>query len=297
MEELRRSFPSREGREEASRESAPSLLDNPAELEWWVRYQLLSVAPGANVAEGKRYIRTDIRPILPSIHVPVLVFYRPEVWAGFRDSSRYLAEHIPGAARRELPGEDSLLWLGDQHAVHQSIDAFLDEVRSEEAMFERTLATVLFTDIVGSTQKAGDLGDRAWRELVERHHALVRAMLARYRGTEIDTAGDGFFASFDGPARAVRCAQAIVHAVRDLGIEIRAGLHTGEVETINRKVGGIAVTIGARAAAQAQPGEVLVSSTVKDLVAGSGLTFEDAGEQELRGVPDRWRLYRVVSGS
>ena len=157
------------------------------------------------------------------------------------------------------------------------------------------LATVLFTDVAGSTEKAAELGDRRWKELVEEHHRRVRGQLARYRGVEVDTAGDGFFASFDGPARAVRCARSIVDAVAPLGIEVRAGVHTGEVETIDGKVGGMAVVIGARVGASAGPSEVLVSQTVKDLVAGSGLAFEDAGDHELKGVPDHWRLYRVVS--
>jgi class 3 adenylate cyclase len=168
-------------------------------------------------------------------------------------------------------------------------------VRSEEADLDRILATVLFTDIVRSTQKVAELGDAGWRELVERHHATLRSLLARYRGREVDTAGDGFFASFDGPARAVRCAQTAVEAVRPLGIEIRAGVHTGEVESIGGKVGGLAVTIGARVGAMAKPSEVLVSQTVKDLVAGSGLLFEEAGDYELRGVPETRRLYRAVN--
>jgi class 3 adenylate cyclase len=155
------------------------------------------------------------------------------------------------------------------------------------------LATILFTDIVGSTAKAAELGDRAWRDLVQRHHALVRAQLDRFRGRELDTAGDGFFAAFDGPIRAIRCATAIEHSVRDLGLEVRAGLHTGECETVAEKLAGIAVNVGARVASQAQPGEVLVSSTVKDLVAGSGLSFQDRGEHELKGVPGEWRLYAV----
>jgi class 3 adenylate cyclase len=171
---------------------------------------------------------------------------------------------------------------------------FLAEVRWEDARFERVLATVLFTDIVGSTHMTAEAGDSAWRDLLQKHHALVRSLLARYRGREIDTAGDGFFATFDGPARAIRCARAIVDGLRGLGMEIRAGLHTGECETIAGKVGGIAVDIGARVAALAGPNEVLVSGTVRDLVAGSGLVFEDAGDHELKGIPDRWHLYRVV---
>ena len=176
--------------------------------------------------------------------------------------------------------------------VIDEIGRFLGSVRDEEASFDRVLASVLFTDIVGSTEKAAELGDRRWRETVEGHHATVRAILGRYHGVEIDTAGDGFFATFDGPARAVRCAQAIVEAVRPLELEVRAGVHTGEVETIDGKTGGIAVNIGARVGGMARPSEVLVSSTVKDLVAGSGLVFEDRGERDLKGIPDRWHLYR-----
>jgi class 3 adenylate cyclase len=175
-----------------------------------------------------------------------------------------------------------------------AMERFLGGIKQEDASFDRALATVVFTDMVGSTQAAATKGDRTWKELVERHHAIVRALLMRYHGTEIDTAGDGFFATFDGPARGIRCAQAIIEAVRPLGIEVRTGVHTGEVESIDNKVGGIAVAIGARVAGKADPSEVLVSQTVKDLVAGSGLTFEDAGEHELKGVPDRWHLYRVV---
>ena len=176
-----------------------------------------------------------------------------------------------------------------------AIDRFVDEIRHVEAEFDRYLASVLFTDIVGSTEQAASLGDKGWAELVTRHHGIVRTMLARYRGTEIDTAGDGFFASFDGPARAVRCAQQIAEAVQPLGLKIRAGVHTGEVQMVDGKIAGMTVVIGARVGAKAEASEVLVSQTVKDLVAGSDLIFEDAGEHELKGVPDRWHLYRVVS--
>jgi class 3 adenylate cyclase len=175
------------------------------------------------------------------------------------------------------------------------IRAFLSEVRAEEVEVDRVLATVLFTDIVGSTAKAAELGDHSWRVLVERHHSAVRAILRRYRGREVETSGDGSFASFDGPARAVRCAQVIVDAAKTLGLEIRAGLHTGEVETIDEKVGGIAVHIGARVGARAEPSEILVTSTVKDLTAGSGLVSEDVGEHDLKGIPDRWHLFRIAA--
>jgi class 3 adenylate cyclase len=192
----------------------------------------------------------------------------------------------------ELEGDDHF-WPMDDIVPH--IASFLDSIRAEKAVFDRVLATVLFTDIVDSTERAATMGDRAWREMLVRHHATVRAMLGRYRGREVDTAGDAFFATFDGPARAIRCAAAISEAVRTLGIEIRAGLHTGEVELEGNEVRGIAVHIGARVGALAGPSEVLVSQTVKDLVAGSGLTFEDAGEHDMKGIPDRWRVYRVIA--
>jgi class 3 adenylate cyclase len=185
--------------------------------------------------------------------------------------------------------------VGDPDAFVDEVERFVIALGPVEAELDRALATVLFTDVVGSTERAAELGDRRWKELVEEHHRRVRGQLARYRGVEVDTAGDGFFAAFDGPARAVRCATSIVDAVRPLGVEVRAGVHTGEVETIDGKVGGMAVVIGARVGAAAGPSEVLVSQTVKDLVAGSGLVFEDAGERELKGVPDRWRLYRLAS--
>ena len=185
--------------------------------------------------------------------------------------------------------------MGRQEDLLDEIERFVAAVRDDEAELDRVLATVMFTDIVGSTEKAAELGDKGWGDLVERHHGVVRAMLGRFRGTEVDTAGDGFFATFDGPARGVRCAQAITSAVRDLGIEVRAGVHTGEVETIAGKAGGIAVNVGARIASIAGPSEVLVSHTVQGLVSGSGLVFEDAGEHELKGVPERWHLYRAVA--
>ena len=186
-------------------------------------------------------------------------------------------------------------WYGRGDAILREIRELLEDVGRQDLVFDRVLATVLFTDIVEGTSKVAKLGDRGWKELLASHHATVRGLLSTYRGREVDTAGDGFFAAFDGPARGVRCAQKIAEAVRPLGLEIRAGLHTGEVETIDGKIGGIAVIIGARVSALAGPSEILVSQTVKDLVAGSGLAFEDAGEHELKGVPDRWHLYRVAS--
>ena len=205
-----------------------------------------------------------------------------------------MARSIAGARLSELPGDSTWLWVGDQTAVHGAIDAFCDDIGRERSELERVLATVMFTDIVGSTEKLAEVGDRAWKDLVERHHAHVRALLDRFRGVEIDTAGDGFFATFDGPARAIRCARAIVESVRPLGIEVRAGLHTGECERIDGKVGGLAVNIGARVGAVAGPSEVLVSQTVKDLMVGSGAGFDDRGERELKGIPGTWRLFAVT---
>jgi class 3 adenylate cyclase len=235
---------------------------------------------------------TDVRDLLPSIRVPTLVVHRREDRDFPIEHGRYLAEHIPGADLVELPGA-AHAWDADD-ALTSEVGRFLATVHQEEVELDRFLATVLFTDIVDSTGLASERGDVAWKQLLEHHHRIVRGQLARYRGTEMDTAGDGFFATFDGPARAVRCALAIVAGVRDLGLEIRAGVHTGEMQMIDGKGGGIAVTLGARISAIAGPSEVLVSPTVRDLVAGSGLAFGDRGEHELKGVPERWHLYEVL---
>jgi class 3 adenylate cyclase len=208
------------------------------------------------------------------------------------EGSRYMAERIEAARYVELPGEDHLPFLGDQDQILDEIEEFLTGVRRGPEP-DRVLATVLFTDIVGSTERAAELGDRRWRELLEAHHAAVRRELERFRGREMDTAGDGFLATFDGPARAIRCATAVRNVVEAVGLSIRAGLHTGECEMHGGRIAGIAVHMGARIAASAGPGEVLVSSTVKDLVAGSGIEFEDRGIHELKGVPGDWRLYAV----
>jgi class 3 adenylate cyclase len=212
-----------------------------------------------------------------------------------REGSRFIASQVPGARHVELPGPDHAPFAGDADSYVEEIERFLSENWAERAWEDteqdRVLATVLFTDIVGSTAKAAELGDARWREMLSQHHALIRRLLVRFRGTELDTAGDGFFASFDGPARAIRCACAITEEVKALGLEVRAGLHTGECELLDGKVGGIAVHIGARVAKEARPGEVLVSSTVKDLVAGSRLQFSDRGAAELKGVPGEWRLF------
>jgi class 3 adenylate cyclase len=270
----------------------PPVAGDREYVDWWHRYTLLSEAPGSTIAHIRKYIYADVRSILPSIHVPTLAFQRADSENdSYASGTRFLAQRIPGARLEELPGRDRSPWVGDQEAVLRTIDAFLGDVRREHLELERVLATILFTDIVGSTQKAAELGDAAWRVLVERHHAGVRTLLERFRGQEVDTAGDGFFATFDGPARAIRCAQAIVENGRALGIEVRAGLHTGECELIDGKIGGLTINIGARIASAARPSEVLVSQTVKDLVVGSALSFEDLGNHELKGVPGTWRLY------
>ena len=231
--------------------------------------------------------------------VPTLVIHGDSDRVVPVEASRYLAERIPAARAVELAGVDHLPAGADLGRLCDELERFLVPVctaadADEEVEPESVLATVLFTDLVGSTAKAAELGDRGWRELLEQHHGQIRGQLARFRGVELDTAGDGFFARFDGPARAIRCACAAREAVAELGLEIRAGLHTGECELLDGKVTGIAVSIGARVAAEAGPGEVLVSSTVKDLVAGSGLEFEDRGLHALKGVPGEWRLFRVA---
>jgi class 3 adenylate cyclase len=270
----------------------PDSVDDAELLRHFASWMRDGGAPGDIVALLQVDMDTDVRDILPTIGVPTLVIHRVEDRSAPIAHGRFIAEHLPGATLVELPG--NVHGWPDQDDFSDAVVRFLEQLNRESAEFDRVLATVLFTDMVGSTQRSAALGDRGWRDLVERHHALVRGLLARYRGTEIDTAGDGFFATFDGPARAVRCAEAIVDAVRGIGLEVRTGVHTGEVETIDTKVGGIAVNIGARIGAIAEASEVLVSSTVKDLTAGSGLVFEDAGEHELKGIPDRWRLYRVA---
>jgi class 3 adenylate cyclase len=259
----------------------------------------VSVSPGSAAAYIRMNMDVDVCDVLPLVRVPTMVMHRKDGGGWDVRSGRYLAERIAGARLVELPGADFMPDLGDQEQLFAELEPFLADVAEGKAAAvqpDRVLATVLFTDIVGSSEKAASLGDSAWRELLERHHELVRRELARFRGAEVDTAGDGFFASFDGPARAIRCACAIVDSVPELGLEVRAGLHAGECELANGKVAGIAVHTGARVAALAQPAEVLVSSTVKDLVAGSEILFEDRGSHELRGIPGEWRLYAVTSG-
>jgi class 3 adenylate cyclase len=254
-----------------------------------------SASPGAAVALERMNREINATHALASIHVPTLVIARTDDLDFRIEQVREMAGKVAQAQLVELPGNIHFPWVGPQEEILDEVERFVVDLEASEAQLDRVLATVLFTDIVNSTETAAELGDREWKRVLEEHHRRVRGQLARFRGVEVDTAGDGFFATFDGPARAVRCAQSIVHAVSGLGIEVRTGVHTGEVETIDGKVGGMGVVIGARVGASAGPSEVFVSQTVKDLVAGSGLVFEDAGEHELKGVPDRWRLYRVVS--
>jgi pimeloyl-ACP methyl ester carboxylesterase/class 3 adenylate cyclase len=280
---------------------APSAADDEDEVAWWERYVRQSVSPGAAVALARMRMDVDISGALPAIRVPTLIVHREGDRGCDVRASRYMAERIPGARYVELQGIDHAPWYGDSDAILDAFDDFLTsawEDAEHELEPDRVLSTILFTDIVDSTAKAVELGDRAWRELLTSHNERIRRQLARFRGREVDTAGDGFFASgFDGPARAIRCACAIVDSVRELGLDVRAGLHTGECELIDGKIGGIAVNIGARVAAQAGPGEVLVSSTVKDLVAGSGLAFADRGAYELKGIPGEWHLYAVAGSA
>ena len=257
------------------------------------QYFRRSASPGAAVALMRMNTQIDVRDVLPSIQAPTLVLHRADDLDANVAEGRWLAEQIPGAKFVELPGDAHTLWAGDTDAVVDEIEEFLTGARRGPEP-DRVLATVLFTDIVGSTRQAMKLGDRRWRELLERHHAVVRKELDRFNGRELDTAGDGFLATFDGPARAIRCAYAIENGVRGLGLEVRAGVHTGECELFADKVAGLAVHTGARIASEAQAREVLVSQTVKDLVAGSGISFEDRGEHELKGV-GALRLYSVAN--
>jgi len=275
-------------------QGSPSITEE--ERRAFGRVVRLSASPGAVAAYLRTNLDVDVCDVLPLIRVPTLVLQRTEIEFMDIRTGRYLAEHIPAARLVELPGRDFAPQAGDPDRLFAELEGFFGHV-SDGKLWERepdrVLATVLFTDIIDATARAARLGDRAWRELLQRHHETVRTQLGHFRGKEIDTAGDGFFASFDGPARAIHCACAIRDGLGELGLEIRAGLHTGECELIDEKVGGIAVHIGSRVAAQAQPGEVLVSSTVKDLVAGSGISFQERGEHELKGVPGEWRLYAV----
>lgn len=272
---------------------APSMAGDAAFVAAMSRYFRQSASPKAAVALLRMNTEIDVREVLPAIRVPALLIYRTHDADVRVEEGRWIASQIPDATLVEMPGADHPMWTENADAILDEIEGFLTGVRRGPDP-DRVLATVLFTDIVGSTELAARLGDRAWRDLLERHHAVVRRELARSRGREVDTAGDGFLATFDGPARAVRCATAILAALRELGLDSRAGVHTGEVELAGSEVRGIAVHIGSRITSLAGAGEVLVSGTVRDLVHGSGIVFEDRGEHELKGVPERWRVLAVA---
>ncbi len=280
--------------EQYARGAAPSAdEENRRALETMFRQ---SASPGSAAALRRMNGEIDVRHVLSAVRVPTLILNRSEESPFIVDGSRFLAANIPGARHVELPGADHALFAAQPELTLAEIEAFLREAWDDRTLDDepdRVLATILFTDIVGSTARAIELGDARWREALEAHHALIRRQLGRFRGRELDTAGDGFFAAFDGPARAIRCACAITESVRDLGLEIRAGLHAGECEIVDGKMGGIAVHIGARVASNAAAGEVVVSSTVKDLVAGSGIRFTERGEVALKGIPGEWRLFAV----
>ncbi|GAB3866606.1 adenylate/guanylate cyclase domain-containing protein [Nocardioides maradonensis] len=271
---------------------APSLQDDPQAVETFAKFQRYGATPAMLAQSYLMFMDIDVRAVLPTINVPTLVLHRKGDRAVNHLGAAWMATQIPGARYVELPGIDHTMYAGDADAVIDEIEEFLTGVRRAVEV-DRVLATVMFTDIVGSTVLAGELGDRAWRDLLDQQNAVLRRELARFRGVEVKTLGDGMLATFDGPARAIRCGLALVEAVKPLGIEIRVGLHTGEVELVGDDVAGIAVHIAARVGAKAGASEVLVSSTVKDLVAGSGIAFAERGEHELKGIPDTWRLYAV----
>lgn len=271
---------------------APSLAGDEIFQRWLARVQRYAMSPGAALAWYRMTTEIDVRHVLPVIGVPTLILHRTGDRVVRIGAGRFMAERIPSARLVEFPGDDNFPFVGDMDAFVDEIEEFLTGVRPA-AVHDRVLATVMVTDIVGATETAARLGDRAWRDLLEAHHRAVRAELARFGGREVDTAGDGFLATFDGPARALRCANAITQGVRPLKLDVRVGLHTGECELIAGKVGGIAVHISARVAALARSGEVLVTSTVKDLVVGSGFQFADRGVVTLKGVPGEWHLFAV----
>jgi class 3 adenylate cyclase len=272
---------------------APNLAGSPTMRRTWGLFERAAASPGMVAALLRSYREIDVTHLLPAVRVPTLVLHRAEDPAVDVEAGRVMANLIPGARYVELPGNDHIPWLGDSDALLDEVEEFLTGTRRAPEP-ERALATVLFTDIAGSTERAAALGDRQWRELLQHHHSLVRDQLAAYRGREVKTMGDGFLATFDGPARAIRCASAIAERSSSEGVDIRAGVHTGECEVIGQDIGGMAVHIGARVAARASPGEVLVSSAVKDLVVGSGIDFDDRGSHQLKGVPGEWRLLAVA---
>ncbi len=272
----------------------PSLAGDQRAEQWFQRLLVESATPRTAEAFMRMAFDIDIRDVVPSVHVPALIVHRIRDQVCHVENARWLARNLPDARYVELDGDDHVPWYGDTERVLAEIREFLTGAR-EAAEPDRVLATVLFTDVVGSTERAAALGDRRWRELLESHNDVVGRELDRFRGRHVDSAGDGVFATFDGPARAIRCAAAIRDAVTTLGLEIRAGVHTGEVEVLGDDLAGMAVHIGARVAARAGAGEILASGTVRDLVVGSGVQFEDRGTAELKGVPGEWRLYAVTA--
>lgn len=271
---------------------APSAFEDEALVRWWARFERQSMSPTMARAALRLCMELDIRDVLPTIRVPTLVVHRTDDVLPV-EGARWLAEQIQDARFVELPGDDHWPWISEPDEIVDEVDEFLTGERHESEP-DRVLATVLFTDIVGSTERAAALGDRRWRDLLDQHDRLVRRELERHRGRAVKTTGDGVLATFDGPARAINCARAICERVRPLGIEARAGVHTGECELRNGDVGGIAVHIGARVADMAGPGEVVVSGTVKDLVVGSGLAFSERGTHSLKGAPGEWPLYALT---
>jgi class 3 adenylate cyclase len=287
LREARATWGRRDHLEAFARGLNPQWADDPAYVDWFVWHHRLTASPGAYAEFRRMTLELDVTDVLPTIRVPTLVVSKEHE----RDDSASVADRIPGSEHVVVPGRG--VAIQENEFAREAIEAFLagaPQLRIPDTI----LATVLFTDLVDSTQRAAALGDRAWRDLLEQHNRLVRRELERFRGVELDTAGDGFFASFDGPARAIACAQAIVDCVPKLGLAVRAGIHTGECERVGEKLAGLAVNVGARVSAAAEAGEVLVSGTVKDLVAGSGIRFADRGTRELKGLPGEWRIYSVV---
>jgi class 3 adenylate cyclase len=284
------------GTGESLRDFAPSRVSDEQFRQWWAGFERLGASPSAVIALLQMNSEIDVRHVLPSIHVPTLVIHRAQDCRMSVEAGRYLGAHIADAKYVEVPGVDHVLWAGDTDRIADEIEEFLTGSRSASEP-NRVLATVLFTDIVDSTRRAAELGDRGWRLLLDRHDAAVRQEIARFRGREVKTLGDGFLATFDGPARAVRCACGVARAMGPFGIAVRSGLHTGEIEIKGEDIGGIAVHMASRIATLAGADEVVVSSTVRDLVAGSGLRFRDMGSRSLKGLSDELRLFSADVGS
>jgi class 3 adenylate cyclase len=286
LREARERWGSRDDLEAMARRINPQWSDDGEYFDWFVWHHRLTASPAAWAEFRRMQIDLDVGDVLPAVRVPTLLISKEFI----RQEGELIVESVPDSELVVVPGEGGAIQENDYPA--EAIEAFLSGARPQQIP-DTVLATVLFTDVVGSTERAAEVGDSAWREQLKRHNAVVRRELQRFRGVELDTAGDGFLARFDGPVRAILCARAIVEQVRSLGLELRAGIHTGECQRVQDKLAGIALNVGARVSAAAGPSEVLVSGTVKDLVAGSGIEFEDRGSHELKGVPGEWRLYAV----